>query len=392
MRILLLAPESSPSIGGVGSYSYNLARSISDRHEVHILSVDRGAPDSLDRLLDGRCRIVYLGRARTSDTFLYTPRFQVKVGMALAKYCRENRIDIIHSHSGHSPQALGQLFTRTPIVTTVHATVRGLVQAIKLSASQTRADRLACVFAPLAAEAELMSLHRANLLMAISEFTRGEVARLYGHDFVKKAQVVGNAVDVELFTPTVDWPVDEVRVLNVGRSSGVKGLDRFLRAMKELQSTERNIVPLVAGSRHVDAALQDLACQSRARFVGNVPFRKLPELYSSCQLVVVTSLYENSPSVILEAMACGRAVLAPAIGGIPEIITNGITGMLYDPSNIKDLARNIRLALANPDSLREIGREARRQVVAGFSWKQRSDLISDLYAKTIAGGQRSAST
>jgi glycosyltransferase involved in cell wall biosynthesis len=98
-------------------------------------------------------------------------------------------------------------------------------------------------------------------------------------------------------------------------------------------------------------------------FLGMVEQTKLPAVYAGADVFVLASLTEGHPKVLLEAMACGLPVVASNRGGIPSIVTDGETGLLFDPTQPKQLADCLRRVLRDPGLSRRLGRAARAVVV-----------------------------
>ncbi len=95
--------------------------------------------------------------------------------------------------------------------------------------------------------------------------------------------------------------------------------------------------------------------------------------------MVVTSVYENCPGAVLEAMSCGRVVVAPRIPGITELIEDGRTGCLYDPESPEDLKKKTRDLVESPELRRSIGHEARLEILEGYSWSKRLSDVEAVY-------------
>ena len=134
MKICILAPENSPSWGGVGSYVYNLAKNLPKNLDIHIVTIDRIVDDPYENLLsDERFHIHKILRVDRSDSFFYNLRFQLAVLRNLRKLHKKKKFNLIHSHSGHLPHLFSEFQKIAPLVVTVHATVKGMKQSIAQS-------------------------------------------------------------------------------------------------------------------------------------------------------------------------------------------------------------------------------------------------------------------
>src|SRR5262249_20388879 len=142
------------------------------------------------------------------------------------------------------------------------------------------------------------------------------------------------------------------------RDDPVKGADVLLRA-----------VPLVR--RHVpDAAFLFVGpkppagetCPEGVRYVPFLPKEQLLRYYREAALCVVPSLWDNSPNTVYEAMAAGRAVVASRVGGIPELVADGETGLLVPPGDAEQLAAAIVRLLADAGLRQAMGRAGRARI------------------------------
>ena len=113
--------------------------------------------------------------------------------------------------------------------------------------------------------------------------------------------------------------------------------------------------------------------------LGNIPHNLMHIYNSIADIVVIPSLMEAVSLSALEAMACGKVVIGTNVGGLPQIIKNGKTGILVPPANEKALANAIYNLLNNCELCNEIGKKARKLVAAEYSWKQVAIKTLDIY-------------
>jgi starch synthase len=103
------------------------------------------------------------------------------------------------------------------------------------------------------------------------------------------------------------------------------------------------------------------------KFLGVKPRGELVELYQQASVVAVPSVWDNSPNVIYEAMACGTPVVASRVGGIPELVDDGVTGLLVPPGDADALADAIVALLGDPARRAQMGEHARERAVEEYS-------------------------
>ncbi|MDH5767090.1 MAG: glycosyltransferase, partial [Gammaproteobacteria bacterium] len=126
---------------------------------------------------------------------------------------------------------------------------------------------------------------------------------------------------------------------------------------------------------------KQLGIEKNINFLGNLPNDKIPELFSKCSILINTPIIDNMPGSILEAYACGLAVVSTNVGGIPFIVNHGVTGMLSDSGDSNCLAKNIIYFIENKESAYEMISNA-RHFVENLSWglvgKQWGELYNSL--------------
>ncbi len=174
---------------------------------------------------------------------------------------------------------------------------------------------------------------------------------------------VPNGVDTSRFAPATTPPAARV-VLYVGRLSVEKNVERLLDALALLPKTRLVVVGDGPLRRTLEARARALGVA--ADFVGVVPNAALPERFRAADVFVLPSLTEGHPKALLEAMASGLACAASARGGIPTLLEDGVSGLLFEPENPKDIARAVGHLLDDRALAARLGAAARRRAVADF--------------------------
>jgi glycosyltransferase involved in cell wall biosynthesis len=196
-----------------------------------------------------------------------------------------------------------------------------------------------------------------------------------------RTRVIYGGADPHRFSP--DRATDRHGVLFVGRVTPHKGIDRLIRALPAGATlTVAGSASHAGRSRDVGypVLLSQLAADRAVRFTGPVPDRDLPELYRSAAVLalpsVETTCYGRHVAVsellglsVLEAMASGLPVVASRLGGVPEIVADGVTGFLVEPGDVDDLHDRLAQLLGQPALAERMGRRAREQIVDRFTWE-----------------------
>jgi starch synthase len=246
----------------------------------------------------------------------------------------------------------------------------------------------------------------ADAVVAVSRGMRDDVLAVYPELDPARVHVVHNGVDAEAYRPVHDPDVvrslgvdpDRPYALFVGRITRQKGLVHLLAAAEQLPP-EAGLV-LCAGAADTPAERQQVAdavAALQARRPGVVwieamlPREQLVPLITGATVFVVPSVYEPLGIVNLEAAACGTAVVASAVGGIPEVVDDGRTGLLvpYDPADAASfetgLATRIAELLADPARAAAMGAAGRERVLSEFGWAAIAQDTVGLYNAVLEG-------
>ena len=200
-------------------------------------------------------------------------------------------------------------------------------------------------------------VRRARVVVCVSA-ALGEAARRCG---ARDVRVIPNGVRIP---EKVEPEGEPVEILFAGRLSPEKGIGELVEATRGT-----NLV--VAG----DGPLRDRVPGA----LGFVPHDELERLYDRAAIVVLPSFREGLPLCVIEAMAHGRPVVATKVGGIPELVEDGVTGFLVEPGDPAALRRALQRLLDDPMLRRRMGREGRRRIVERCSLDAVTDATLDAY-------------
>jgi len=186
------------------------------------------------------------------------------------------------------------------------------------------------------------------------------------------------------------------RLAVVGRLIPIKGHDSLLHAVAEARSAVPGLALEIAGGGELEAELRGtvarLGLDDAVSFLGHVP--EIGAVFERTEIVVVPSLGEGFGMVALEAMERGRPVIASAVGGLPELVDDGRTGLLVRPSDVSALATAIRELAGDPARAAAFGAAGRERALAEFSQARCTDRTVELYRAALdaAGARRSRSS
>ena len=259
-------------------------------------------------------------------------------------------------------------------------------------------------------ERQQLALSLANCVLATSGYTAA-LAQKAGAD-PARIKVVWPGCDSDFFRPMVAKEdlrrkllgarhTDRV-ILTVGNLVSRKGQDMVIRALPELCRSVPDLVYVIAGvgpcRSELEKLVQDLGVSDRVVFVGKIPDEDLPDLYALCDVFVMVSrehLEDNDVEgfgmVLLEANACGKPVIGGRSGGVSDALADGVSGILVDPLNPKEITDALARLLTDQDLARHLGEQGRLRVLHEFQWQQVSAYLLGILSAVRQEGAIQAS-
>ena len=373
MRIALLTREFPPDVyGGAGVHVEFLARELQALADVAVHAWAGPQPSENTSHLQRHAADPALADANDALRAL-----SIDLNMAAAVSDRE----LVHSHTWYANLGghLAKLLFGIPHVMTAHS-----LEPLR----PWKAEQLGGGYA-VSSWAERTAIEAADAVIAVSSGMREDILGCYPSLDPARVHVVHNGIDTELYRPTPETDAlikhgvdpDRPYVLFVGRITRQKGVPHLLRAARDIDKSAQLI--LCAGAPDTPAidqefrALVDELQQSRDGVVWipeMLPRPEVIQLLTHATLFACPSVYEPLGIVNLEAMACGTPVVASAVGGIPEVVDDGVTGHLVrydetDPAAFeRGLAEAIDNVLADPAAARRLGEAGRERAVREFGW------------------------
>ena len=236
-----------------------------------------------------------------------------------------------------------------------------------------RAVRFPCLYQKLLKRLSCWVLRHSDVVRAISSFTAEKVSRIVSE---KPIIVFPTYTDIELF---LTEPGDSINpegamVLFVGALVYLKGVHWLLEAMAEVRRQQPQARLVIIGQGDYQDQLEhqaeSLGLTEAVEFVAPMPQAALRNYMRRCRLLVLPSLSEGLGRVLIEAMACGRPVIGTRVGGILNLIQDGVNGYLVPPGEVAPLADRIAYLLAHPAEAAEMGARGRVFVAETFSTKR----------------------
>jgi glycogen synthase len=406
IRALFLTREYPPEVyGGAGVHVDCLTRELAKLIPVEIRTF--GTQNTWDD------NLVVRGHRFVQPDFEDCPeRFQMPLWalrMCASFAARPIEADVVHCHTwySHFGGLLIKILYGLPLVITAHS-----LEPLR----PWKREQLGRG-AELAAWVERTALEAADAVIAVSQEMKADILR-YFRIPAERVSVIHNGIDLDQYRRTqerdrltrfgIEWA--RPMVLFLGRISRQKGIQHLLSAVPALDPGVQ--VVLCAASPDTQEMANEVTAEvARLQSAGYrviwiqemVDRPTAVQLYSQASVFCCPSIYEPFGIINLEAMACETPVVASAIGGIPEVVVHGETGLLvpvkqqaeapFEPLDpvafAGDLARAIQTLLADPALRRRMGANGRHRVEARFSWRAAAEATLRLYETLLPAGRSS---
>ncbi len=410
MRIALVSEHASPLavLGGVDAGGQNvhvaaLAIALGAAgHEVvvHTRREDPDLPDEVPMAPNVTVVQVAAGPAARVPKDELLPHMG-EFADSLAAHWSRWRPDVVHGHFWMSGLAALDAGTRLdladgghlPVAQTFHAL--GVVKRRQQGANDTSPAERAWLEPDVA--------RRADVVVATCSDEAFELKAMEVPS--KRIAVVPCGVDVQHFTPRgpVEPRSGRLRLLTVSRLVPRKGVGNAIEALALLVAAGVDAELVVIGGAgdagHLEVepetdrlqqVIAEHGLQDRVVLAGRIGHDDLPAWYRSADVVVCAPWYEPFGIVPLEAMACGRPVVATRVGGLIDTVVEDVTGLHVPPRDPEALATAIRRVLDDPDLGARYGEAGRRRALTRYSWRRVAAETAKVYARLVAAGARAA--
>ncbi len=399
MNILFLSKEYPPETGwgGIGTYIYNIAHALSERgHSVHILSLAYKTHPEYKEQKTGKGSI-HIHRIKPIrfptpilNHFFFRSleiiKFNLAIILKFKKLLNSEKFDIIEAPEWRSEAFLLSFIKPkgVPLVIKCHSPSVLLNEVYK---------NLPTLDSRFVDWIERATIRNANLVISPSKNLADIVSEKMGI-MINDIDIIPNPLDTDFFSPipTAYKEKNELKVLFVGRLDRLKGAHIFVKSIPIILKDIPDAIFILIGrdtntgtnNSSMKTHLENLIpnnIKDRVSFLGNVERDRLIDYYRESDICVAPSYYENFPNTLLEAMSCGKAVVASNTGGIPEVIEDGISGLLVKTGDARDLAEKVIMLLKKRDMRENIGINARNRIESLYSKAAVSKNVEEVYAE-----------
>ena len=369
MKIALLTEKYTPDIGGLAISAERLARLLTSAgHEVRVFAPTVNLLPSEQRTLaSGGVSVTRFGaHKRVDDTLV--DWFELLV----EEHARAP-FDVLHAY----------FLTQAGFVATYAGKYLGIPSVVSIRGN----DIERAAFDPSRFSHTMYALQNAS---AVTTNTT-ELAKKAQAFVDREIHLIPNGIDTELFKPMeknealaealgLGGKKKEERVESgewrvvgfVGELREKKGLKTLLNAYAQVSKKQAATLLIVGEVRQGDdrnllEEFQSANPQLPITITGHIPHKDLPSYYSLMDVFVHPSLRDGMPNAVLEAMACGKTVIATPVGGVKEVLRDGVNGLLVKVNDAEGLAEKIAEALSQPDKRNQLGRSAREAILLQYT-------------------------
>jgi glycosyltransferase involved in cell wall biosynthesis len=387
MKILQVIPVFSALFGGPVTVVRSICKELSKRHEVIVYTtaaVDKRR-DFKDFPVEDESegyRVVYFPRILKISGFNISPAMEKTLRESISRY------DAVHLHSWrHFQDIIVHRYAKkynVPYILQTHGSLPRVMvkRTLKWIYDISFGSKL---------------LKDASKVVALS-YTEAEQYKAIGVS-EEKIAIIPNGIDLseyaELppkgsFKKKFNIPDDKRIILYLGRIHKIKGIDFLVKAYAYLinEMKCRDAILVIAGPddgyiSEIKSLVQSLDISNSVLFVGALYGEDKLAAYIDSEVYVLPSRYETFPMTLLEAYACGKTIVASKVGGLRDLVSNGETGLLVEPGNVKQLARNIFNLLNGNDIAKEMGLKGKNFVRENFTIEKVVERLEKLYEEVV---------
>lgn len=401
MRICLISREYPPETGwgGIGTFTHHLAHGLTKLgHDVHVVSLSVSPTDAPVRGGDGEPvvhRVPSKQMAVKLGFFNFCmpvtrPMLEETTGLwsKFLQLHREKPFDVVECPEHFAEGLLPAIARVTPLVIRLHTPHSKLVKEKFHNFEPSFDHRVLTAL-------ERVAMISADVLVSPSEDLAGYVSRDLNLP-IERIKIVRNPVDIDRFTPDgakAELDHGAIKILFVGRLEQRKGVHHLIDAVPNVVKAAANKKVqfiLVGKDTTTESGNGSVLSELRSRlhesgyadnvtFVQGVPLAEMPNYYRAADICVLPSLYDNAPMTVIEAMSCGRPVVATSAGGAKEYAVHDECGLIVPPAEAEPLADALAKLVLDDEMRKRLGANARKRAVEKFSVQQTASETIDYY-------------
>jgi len=367
MRICMIISTPFPPEDGIGYHVYNLSKRLMERgHEITLIT--RGSLHKFEINEFEGIKVVKL---------FYAPIYPFHVnihGFFVNRMLKkiEKNIDVIHVHTPLAPV----IKTSLPVVNTIHSSITEDIRHMEMIGPISLLMILQAKYSSYRLIRNL--IRNSTVTTTVSNSMSYELENDYK---CYNSHIISNGVDHNKLSPLYE-KTENNYILYAGRLSYRKGLFELVDAAKHIVKKHK-VKFIIAGKGEFENILKTKVAENKLEedfiFTGHVNREELIKLYQHASVFVMPSRYESGPLTVLEAMSCGKPVIATSVGIVPEVIQNMHNGIIVQPNSSDELTKSISMLLVDEQLKEKLGRNARKTVEKMYTWDIVADNVEKCY-------------
>jgi glycosyltransferase involved in cell wall biosynthesis len=205
----------------------------------------------------------------------------------------------------------------------------------------------------------------------------------------KQSVITPFGIDLSVFKPGEKPGGGNLTVGIVKTLEPKYGVEYLIRAFAKIKGTQPNLNLLVVGEGSLRSGLEqltnELGIAQQTRFIGRVPHQEVPEWLAEIDVFVNPSVHESETFgvAVLEASACEKPVVVSNVGGLPEVVQDGVTGFLAPPRDVNALAEKLKILIKDAKLRQRMGKAGREFVRKNCDWNNNAKIMEKLYEQLI---------
>ncbi len=402
MKVAFLSREYPPDSawGGIATVYHTLAHALVGRgHEVHVICQAASKPRDF---IDNSVFVHRVGTNPKRYSAVARIDYSIRAWLKLRDVIKQHDIEVVEAAYWGAEAFLYSLKRRTPLVVRIATSASDILRA------KTYSGIKELLSLKLLSYLEDFSAKRADLIVANSRYMYTSVLERL-HIDPDRVDIVQHAIDTEKYRfvesdirERLAIPREVPLVLFVGRLEARKGVHILCQAIPPILRSAPTVRFVLVGrdtntapdggsvKSYVNEQARNNGFGGNLVFIDFLPEDELPKLYSACDLVISPSLHESFGLVVVEAMACGKPVVATSTGIVPELGLDGKGGIVVEPGDAVGLAEATIKMLSLDEKDRKLIAEKNRELVeTGFSIPAWVDKVIEVYGKALSKGRRS---
>jgi glycosyltransferase involved in cell wall biosynthesis len=384
MNVALFASAFAPHVGGVEEHVRQLARAGRAKGISPIVITNRWPPELAEHEEIGGVPVYRFPLRMPEGSVRQQIKYQLTYTRTLRRMIsvfKKHEINLLHVHCVSSNGYYANI---------VH-TKLGIPLILTTHGERTMDAGQIYQRSPLINKVLRSLTKNADYITACSAHTLADLENWYGEPFGDRANPVSNGINLLDYREYRPYRHPKPYILGIGRLVPQKGFDILIRAFERLEDKSHDLLIVGEGSERV--GLEQLAERSsardRVRFLGIADHETAVSLFQGCAFFVLPSRQEPQGIVNLEAMASGKAVVASHVGGVPELVVDGETGLLVPAEDDAAMAAAMTRLIRDQALTQRLGCAGRARA-ENFDWTVVADRYLAIYRASLATPDRSA--